>query len=144
MRNLSSCRPFNWSMGQRSSGLEWILKRPGMSELRMCALASAILKKTLQEESKSAAVLISRHRIPLFMPVRPFWTGMVFLWKETPPISSNIEVRANRFGCPRAGTLGAGCVSKGPRFSQAEGEYIRGALGRAGAYGVLAANKASL
>src|SRR5260363_46928 len=45
MRNLSSCRPFNWSMGQRSSGLEWILKRPGMSELRMCALASANFKK---------------------------------------------------------------------------------------------------
>src|SRR5260363_11123 len=144
MRNLSSCRPFNWSMGQRSSGLEWILKRPGMPELRMCALASAILKKTLQEESKSAAVLISRYRIPLFMASSPVLDGIVFLLEETPPNSSNNEGPANRFDGRAPGHYARAVYAKDAASLKLNANIFDVRSEGQEAYGVLAANKASL
>ncbi|WP_158641817.1 hypothetical protein [Candidatus Glomeribacter gigasporarum] len=78
------------------------------------------------------------------MPVRPFWTGMVFLWKETPPISSNIEVRANRFDVRAPGHYARAVYAKDAASLKLNANIFDVRSEGQEAYGVLAANKASL
>src|SRR5260364_377833 len=70
--------------------------------------------------------------------------GYGLLWKETPPISSNIEVRANRFDVRAPGHYARAVYAKDAASLKLNANIFDVRSEGQEAYGVLAANKASL